>query len=576
MSSSSGGPYGGIGGGESGVGPNGAEPSQLEFRGRDAEECEKFIHAVSRQALAAGKQRDDQWLADFAVSCFTGGALRWWGGLDERTQSSWRSLRQAMLSRYRPLFHGRSGEEAEEFVYMVQERALDVGKQQDNEWIAAFISSCFVGDALRWYALLDSDVQDDWKRLRKAILTQYRREDPTAVSVSTIPTPAATGPPARATVVLRQRGRIRVAPTTRSPPYYYISKKIDDSGYVILTANTSEALHVEYYPVSKERQALHIPDPNNFYRARLSNGRQNIRKQLRVFSVYGVEWCVLPTISLYCGLPINLLEEETESAVLQFRGKDAQECEEFISAVMKHARDQGRLRDDEWIADLVATCMTHDALPWWSALDEEYQASWKKLRQAMFYRYQPKFYGKSGEEAEEFVHAVRRRVRDAGKQEDDKWITTIVYDCFVGDALRWYLSLDPSVRLDWEMLQVAILIQWPREGGFDLSLKMPTPAPAAAPKLKRGRVRLSMEGKGCFYLCKTPDRQGLRATASSAEALVVDYNPSVKGPQALHIPYDQTPNFDILGACWNTDDITSRDKTVPMNGVAVDLFLDLI
>ncbi|KAG9034507.1 hypothetical protein FS837_002190, partial [Tulasnella sp. UAMH 9824] len=191
----------------------------------------------------------------------------------------------------------------------------------------------------------------------------------------------------------------------------------------------------------------------------------------RVFSAHGFKWWVLPTLSFYYGLPTTLLEEETESGVLQFRGKDAQECEEFISAVMKHAHDQGKLRDDEWIADLVATCMTHDALRWWSALDEEYQASWKKLRQAMFYRYQPKFYGKSGEEAEEFVHAVRRRARDVGKQKDGEWITTIVYDCFVGDALRWYLSLDSRVRGDWEMLQVAILVQWPREGGFDLSLK---------------------------------------------------------------------------------------------------------
>lgn len=159
------------------------EPAQLEFCGRDAEECERFINAVTRQALAAGKQRDDQWSADFAASCFIGGALRWWDGLDERTQSSWRLLRKAMLSRYRPLFYGRSGEEAEEFVHMVQERALDAGKQQDNEWIAAFISSCFVSNALRWYSSLDSDLQDDWKRLRLAILARFPREDPGAASI---------------------------------------------------------------------------------------------------------------------------------------------------------------------------------------------------------------------------------------------------------------------------------------------------------------------------------------------------------------------------------------------------------
>ncbi|KAG8899846.1 hypothetical protein FRC00_000817, partial [Tulasnella sp. 408] len=162
-------------------------------------------------------------------------------------------------------------------------------------------------------------------------------------------------------------------------------------------------------------------------------------------------------VSQHCpstpGYRLLLFWEETESEVLQFRGKDAQECEEFISAIIKHAHGQGKLRDDDWIADLVPTCLTHDALRWWSGLDKGTRGSWDRLREAMFSRYQPTFQGKSGEEAEEFVHAIRRRARDIGKQKDSDWIATIVYDCFVGDALRWYLSLDPNVRGDWEMLQ---------------------------------------------------------------------------------------------------------------------------
>lgn len=166
-----------------------------------------------------------------------------------------------------------------------------------------------------------------------------------------------------------------------------------------------------------------------------------------------------------------LFEDQLESEVLQFQGKDSQECEEFISAITKHAYNQGKLRDDEWIADLVATCLTHDALRWWSGLDKGTRQSWDKLRQEMFSRYQPKFYGKSGEEAEEFVHTVRQRARDAGKQKDNDWIINFVSNCFVGDALRWHVSLDQSIQDDWKMLQVAILVQWRREGGIDLPLK---------------------------------------------------------------------------------------------------------
>lgn len=154
--------------------------------------------------------------------------------------------------------------------------------------------------------------------------------------------------------------------------------------------------------------------------------------------------------------------------MLHFHGTDAKECEESISAIVKHAYEQGKLRDDEWIADFVplATCLTQDALRSWSGLDDETQWSWKKLRQAMFSRYQPKFYGQSGEEAEQFVHLVRQRARDAGKQKDNDWIINFVLDCFVGDALRWHVSLNQSIQEDWKMLQLAILVQYPREGGF--------------------------------------------------------------------------------------------------------------
>ncbi|KAG8948353.1 hypothetical protein FRC04_009849 [Tulasnella sp. 424] len=147
----------------------------------------------------------------------------------------------------------------------------------------------------------------------------------------------------------------------------------------------------------------------------------------------------------------------------QFRGTDAKECKEFIAAVVKHAYSQGKLRDDEWIADFAASCFVDDALGWWSWLDEETQGSWKLLRQAMLTRYHPIFCGKNGEEAEQFVFSVRQRARDAGKQKDNDWIIAFISDSFVGDALRFHVSLDSSIQENWKLLQVAILAQYPRE-----------------------------------------------------------------------------------------------------------------
>lgn len=149
-----------------------------------------------------------------------------------------------------------------------------------------------------------------------------------------------------------------------------------------------------------------------------------------------------------------------DTSNLEFRGRDLKECEQFISAVNKHARAQGRLRDDQWIADLAAVCIAGDAMLWWSALNEETQGSWRLLQRAMLLRYRLQFAGRSGAETENFVHWVRQRALDVGKHNDPHWPAELASGCFVGSALRWYTSLDLGVRGDWDSLQQAIFVQY--------------------------------------------------------------------------------------------------------------------
>ncbi|KAG8944671.1 hypothetical protein FRC04_001635 [Tulasnella sp. 424] len=82
----------------------------LEFQGLSARECEAFIAAVSRRAFTEGKEYDDRWTAAFASSCFAYDALRWWNGLDEKVQGSWKLLRSAMLSSYPSMTREATGE----------------------------------------------------------------------------------------------------------------------------------------------------------------------------------------------------------------------------------------------------------------------------------------------------------------------------------------------------------------------------------------------------------------------------------------------------------------------------------
>lgn len=226
---------------------------RLEFRGQDATECEDFINAIQRHTLSQGKQADDQWIAQFAASCFTRDALRWWSNLEEQVQWSWKLLRSAMLYRYRPLFRGASGEEAEYFVHMVTERALDEGKYDDARWTAAFASACLVGDALRWSASLPLNVRKDWDLLQQAILLRY----PT-IPKRLIPTPAAAAPPPVPAWKSIVRGRIIVA-VDGDPTCYYISKQFSPGSFTVITSYASLALEVEFCSARLEGATLFIP-----------------------------------------------------------------------------------------------------------------------------------------------------------------------------------------------------------------------------------------------------------------------------------------------------------------------------
>lgn len=154
---------------------------------------------------------------------------------------------------------------------------------------------------------------------------------------------------------------------------------------------------------------------------------------------------------------------------LEFRGQDLKECEQFIAAVNKRAREEGKFRDDQWIADLVGASMAGDALIWWSSLDDETQESWKLLRKAMLSRYRLHFTGKSSAEADGFVHWIRQRALDAGKLDDPSWPAKLASECFVGNALRWYTALDPRIQEDWKALQQAIFLRY-NEGSEEMSL----------------------------------------------------------------------------------------------------------
>lgn len=76
------------------------EYEELHFTGESANEAEDFIQAVNKRAYAAGKQKDNAWIAEFAYPFFSRKALRWYETLGEEIQNDWKLLKRAILVEY--------------------------------------------------------------------------------------------------------------------------------------------------------------------------------------------------------------------------------------------------------------------------------------------------------------------------------------------------------------------------------------------------------------------------------------------------------------------------------------------
>lgn len=44
--------------------------------------------------------KDDEWMAQYASTCFADSSLEWYLALEDETQTSWKKLRLALVQRY--------------------------------------------------------------------------------------------------------------------------------------------------------------------------------------------------------------------------------------------------------------------------------------------------------------------------------------------------------------------------------------------------------------------------------------------------------------------------------------------
>ncbi|KAG9029574.1 hypothetical protein FRB95_005203 [Tulasnella sp. JGI-2019a] len=78
------------------------EPTRPIFSGKSDEQVAPFIRRIQEISFAQGRQRDNDWQADYAATCLDGDALRWYSELNDETRNSWNELRRALLQRFPP------------------------------------------------------------------------------------------------------------------------------------------------------------------------------------------------------------------------------------------------------------------------------------------------------------------------------------------------------------------------------------------------------------------------------------------------------------------------------------------
>ncbi|KAG9026150.1 hypothetical protein FRB95_009357 [Tulasnella sp. JGI-2019a] len=72
----------------------------MTFAGIVGEDVPLFLQNIQQEAFKQGRQREDGWIADYALTMLRGRALIWYYDLEEDVQSSWRKLRVAIIDRF--------------------------------------------------------------------------------------------------------------------------------------------------------------------------------------------------------------------------------------------------------------------------------------------------------------------------------------------------------------------------------------------------------------------------------------------------------------------------------------------
>lgn len=145
----------------------------------------------------------------------------------------------------------------------VQRVGFQQGRGRDDGWMAEYAATCFEGEALGWYAALDEEVQESWRKLRANLLLKYppvaRKGTPpllgarqaainSPVPASVSPSPASTNHP---------QGRIGIIELLSSHTVVLGYITFDPTSGIDITPDKDKAVIVSF-PLGKGSDVLHL------------------------------------------------------------------------------------------------------------------------------------------------------------------------------------------------------------------------------------------------------------------------------------------------------------------------------
>ncbi|KAG8987883.1 hypothetical protein FRB90_003077 [Tulasnella sp. 427] len=492
----------------------------------DGNEAEEFIQAVRRAAFNENQDRNDEWMARFASTCISGKALRWYESLDDDVQESWKLLRKAILARYPPTEFPSDSFNIPSSSSASPAPAAPPPAPPTQPTSLATRSAARAARPPTPPSWPSSFPQVDFNLPSNPRPPPPPKQPPSAAWPSSFPQiesgvfppgeRASMEPPSRASRSFdRATGVIEVRYADSNRLMGYIGSTLTENGVVQVTRTglkSGQRFGVKAPSSASGPAQLYLVTESRYFYKLLGMTWLDPKSDRASTGYRYAGAIVTGSMGQGSSAQNHIYEGATETAIWDINSNGTMSATSGVinfTFCVYAENDQLNLFPDidayraargsgQWVQVLITQASTSNQIE--SAIQGDLNDSGKRLgevlRSSRLNLSKSVYLGalctierkdmddrQDGNEAEEFVQAVRRAAFNANQDRNDEWMARFASTCMSGKALRWFESLGDDVQESWKLLRKAILAQYPPSDESSLvpSASGASPAPAAPP-----------------------------------------------------------------------------------------------